>query len=696
MTIKSQTQRGTAGRRFFILLCVCVLFAALGLLVYVLCPRPITPAVATTSISTPVFTPSPSPPTPAPAMVSLQPSSTAAPPATLPPPATPTATPTLLPGQFTRLNLLSAEQPNRDLDDLARRFHPERVIPASAPIATPRHFNLGDTDTFWVFDTNVEPPLKFQITARLVYLTDHAYWWKEDGFTIPPADIAASAQKFETQTYPVNHRVFGEEALPGIDGDPRLHILLGNIPGVAGYFSSSNQYRQAVVDYSNQREMFFLNLNNLTPGTDSFDGVLAHEFQHMIHWRADPDEAGWVNEGLSELAEFVNGYGLSIFTRPYQDQPDTQLTTWGRELETQRLNYGASFLFILYLYDQLGEQAIRELVAQPANDIAGIERILQQRGVTRTFDQLFADFVVAKYLNDPALANGQWGFASAQGNLGPARLEKTYSQFPVSETATVNQYGADYLEITGSGPLTLTFTGATTNALIANQAHSGSYQWYSNRGDNNDFTLTRPFDLRGLTGATLNFWAWYDLEPDWDYAYVAVSVDQGQTWRALPATDTVNTNPVGNAYGPAFTGVSGRPAQWLEQTVDLSAYAGQEILLRFECIMDDAVNFPGFAVDDIAIPELGYFDSAETSDGGWTARGFLRTDNILPQRFTVAVIEFDPAGRPAVTALALNENNAGSYRLEMPGRQAVLAVSAQSPVTTNPAQYSYALVAGEP
>lgn len=691
MKTNPQAQQGTAGKLFWAILCVCGFLLALAGGAYLLrrqwpAPIPFTPTanpvLTSTSAPAPVstFTPFPAEPSP---------------PATIPAPA-PTATPTLPPGEFTRLNLLSAEQPNRDLDDLARRFHPERIVSSPASTPSPRHFSLGDTDTFWVFDTNVEPPIKFQITARLAHLTDHAYWWVEEGFTVQEADIAASAQKFETQTYPVNHSLFGTEAIPGIDGDPRLHILMGRIPGVAGYFSASNQYRREVVDYSNQREMFLLDLNSLAPGTNSFDGVLAHEFQHMIHWQADANEEGWVNEGLSELAEFANGYGLSVFARPYLDQPDTQLTTWGRDLETQRLNYGASFLFILYLYDQLGEQAVRDLVAQPANGIAGIEQILQQYGANRTFDQFFADFVVAKYLNDPALANGRWGYVSPGAEFPSARLEKTHQQFPVTETAIVNQYGADYLEIIGSGPLTLTFSGIVTNALLNNQAHSGSYQWYSNRGDSSDFTLTRPFDLRGLTGgATLNFWAWYDLETDWDYAYVAVSTDQGQTWQALPATDTVDTNPVGNAYGPGFTGVSGQPAQWLEQTVDLSAYAGQEILLRFECVMDDAVNLPGFAIDDIAIPELGYFDGAESGEGSWTTRGFLRTDNVLPQRFTVTVIEFDAAGQPSVAAMSLDEQNTGRYRLGLPANRAVVAISAHAPVTTNPAQYHYTLVAAE-
>src|SRR5947209_18084687 len=41
-------------------------------------------------------------------------------------------------------------------------------------------------------------------------------------------------------------------------------------------------------------------------------------------------------------------------------------------------------------------------------------------------------------------------------------------------------------------------------------------------------------------------------------------------------------------------------------------------------VTDAALDFDGFAVDDIAIPEIGFTDDAE-QDGGWTANGFLRS-----------------------------------------------------------------------
>ncbi len=617
---------------------------------------------------------------------------TPAPEKTLPPLTTATpqpAVPTSEKVDAIRL-LTQIELPNRDLNDLARRF--KGALPATPVAAVVKPFAPGNTDTFWVLDSSVEPPRQFQITTTLQYITDHSYWWVQDGFALSEADIAASAQEFEDNIYPANRQFFGSEWSPGVDNDVRVHIVMGNVPGVAGYYAAANEYSRAAVPYSNQREMFLINLKAIQPGQTQFNSVLAHEFQHMIHWNLDPNEDSWMNEGLSELAKFLTGYGQSSFLPTYLQNPDLQLTSWGQEDYERRANYGASFLFALYLYDKLGAKMIHRLVEQPENGIVGIEKTLQALGYESSFDQLFANFLIANYLNDPSLAEGQWGYSLDGINLPAPKLTESHADFPVETEGKVQQYGVDYIELTFNAPLSIRFSGPITASLLNNKAHSGTYQWYGNRGDNSDTTLTRLFDLRPLKEATLEFWTWYDIEPDWDYAYVAVSTNGGVNWDILPATSTVNTNPSGNAYGPGFTGASG---EWVQETVDLSPYAGQEILLRFEYITDDAVNHPGFAVDNISIPQLGYMDDVEQGNGEWQAEGFFRTDNILPQRFTVQLIEFDGDGKAKISQMQLDENNTGQYTLdtseETTSSRAILVISAQAPLTTEAARYSYSI-----
>jgi hypothetical protein len=58
---------------------------------------------------------------------------------------------------------------------------------------------------------------------------------------------------------------------------------------------------------SNEREMIYVTSSYLND-LELFGQLLSHEYQHMIHWNHDLSEATWVNEGLSLLAEEVNGY----------------------------------------------------------------------------------------------------------------------------------------------------------------------------------------------------------------------------------------------------------------------------------------------------------------------------------------------------------------------------------------------------
>jgi len=617
---------------------------------------------------------------------------------TLVPPAdrsTPQSTPTFR----TEQSLIQATLPNRDLNDLALRFtHPQPGDPARQ-VTVRNNFSLGDTDQFWVDDFNVQPPKPFLITASVTYLTDHAYWWVQEGYNLSEAELMASATKFETETYPTTRAYFGSEWSPGIDNDERIHILLGHIPGVGGYYASANEYTRLADEYSNQREIFLINLDALKPGSDHFDSVLTHEFQHMIHWNQDPNEDTWLNEGLSELAQYVNGYGLSNLTNSYLNNPDTQLTAWELEPQSTGVHYGYGFLFAAYFLDQFGQEAVTQLVAQPANGITGVERTLHDLGVPTRFDDLFADFIIANYLNDPDLNEGRWGYTLSGFNLPRPSIAIQHDTFPVERTETVHQYGVDYIEIAGNQllsptDLTINFSGDVTTTLLSNQAHSGRYQWYSNRGDSIDSTLTHEFDLRNLTQATLKFWAWYDIEAGWDFAYVTVSTDQGQTWQVLPATTSTSIYEDGRAYGPAFTGKSGHSSQWVEETVDLSSFAGQMIRLRFEYITDDAINHPGFAIDNIRIPELGYTDDAEIGSTGWVAEGFIRIDNILPQHFIVQIITFDAEGEVTVGRMQLDPGNQGVYSLAGMAQEiqrAILVISGQSPVTTTLAHYRYTI-----
>ena len=168
---------------------------------------------------------------------------------------------------------------------------------------------------------------------------------------------------------------------------------------VSGYFDSENESGGGL--NSNYRHMIYLDSNPGQPGTETFYGTLAHEFQHFIHFDKDPQEDTWVNEGLSGLARFLCGYGHpSSHVNAFSDAPGTSLTFW----EDSLANYGAAYLFMLYLEEHHGGAAtIKNIVAHRGRGIAGINGALQQSGQSVSVNDIFKNWVIANYLNHPSL-----------------------------------------------------------------------------------------------------------------------------------------------------------------------------------------------------------------------------------------------------------------------------------------------------
>ncbi len=622
--------------------------------------------------------------------------STAPAPETAAPPATPEPAAAASPGPGgpdAEIAEVRVEMPARDLRELALRLRPGVTDIPIVVNATPPAYREGDAIEFWVSNNDTMEHRK--ITAILRYVNDRVNVWVEQGVNLNRNDLKKSADRFATKTYPTNREFFGSEWTPGVDNDVRLNILHARDLGrnVAGYYSSADEFSNLVNPYSNEKEMFYISADSdsARPNTPFYDGTLAHEFQHMIHWYHDRNEDSWVNEGMSELAGFLNGFDPGGFDIAYSEQPDTQLTTWADPAEGNAEHYGASYLFVSYFLDRFGEDLTKAVVASPRNGAAGFDEALEAAGRSERFDDVFADWLIANYVDQPDFRDGRYGYKEIDP-YAPVTMED-YRRYPVSGKAQVSQYGADYIRLRGGQPVTVEFEGQSQVKLVDAQTR-GLYSWWSNRGDDADATLTGAFDLRGVSAATLNFSIWYDIEEGWDYAYVEVSTDGGKRWQILPARTTTEENPVGNAFGPGWTGVSGGGSapRWIEEQVDLTPFAGQEVLIRFEYVTDDAVNEPGVLLDDIAIPELGYAYDGETGAAGWQAEGWILTDNTLPQRWLVQLLEIGQ-GEIVVQRMEIGADGRGRLTTrDLKGLQeAVLVISALTPVTTEPASYNYAL-----
>src|SRR4029453_8307301 len=72
-----------------------------------------------------------------------------------------------------------------------------------------------------------------------------------------------------------------------------------------------------------------------------------------------------------------------------------------------------------------------------------------------------------------------------------------------------------------------------------------------------------------------------------------VSTDGGATYTPIAGDKTV--------AGPLGPAINGTPTGFEPHTYDLSAYAGQTILLGFRYVSDGGVNEGGWLIDDITV-----------------------------------------------------------------------------------------------
>jgi len=572
-----------------------------------------------------------------------------------------------------------------------------------SPVAqtTPLNLEKGETKDFWV--TNMSDERNYSVTAELRYLGPYVLIYAEKGSQVDQTALEEAANHFETQIYSRTRSLFGSEWQPGVDGDSRIVILnttkIGG--GVIGYFSSRDSVPKKVNRFSNEHEMFYMNTGSLKLNDRAYLDILAHEFQHMIHWNEQRRSATWFNEGCATLSEDLNGFGGNNFTNSYLSNPNTQLTSWASEPGISGPHYGAANLFLRYFYAHYADkQGLKPLIrADAGNDLQAFVEIVQKKHPDlKDFGDLYSAWAIANLLNDPEIAAGRYSYEAGEGREAfavPQPGQKiTPTELNLGETkANIAQFGTAYFDLP-MGPLNLSFTGGLTVNLVGALPH-GQYAWWSGRNDNSVGTLTRAFNLFGLKSATLQFATWYELEKDYDYAFVTISTDNGANWETLRGQTTTNANPQDANYGNGLNGVSGAPGkkteagirgQWLTEKMDLSPYVGQQILVRFWQINDEGFDAPGLLLDDLEIPELGYTDDVEKGPEEWQAGGFLRVKGVLPQLWQIRLLRKRLNGSLKIESLTPDEEGKVTAELQN-GEKGTLIITGATPYTTELANY---------
>ena len=612
--------------------------------------------------------------------------------------ATPVAAPTVVVAtlspeaerEATARELLETHPPPSDDLRLAVAYRGVDPLVAAATPPWPGALEAGAVETFHVH--NGDSITTSAISAELVAVGEHAYFWFDlnDDYSRPADDdVTDAAAAFDT-IYETVYAIFGVTEPPG----GRVHVVnasasalcddAGNC-GLRGYFSDIDLLPLAVNPDSNERPMFVMNANAFDEG--SYLDTLAHELRHMLGSGYDTGEEDWFIEGAATMTQDLVGSSDEPGARGslFLQQTDQQLNSWPEQNTIP--HYGQGYLVQRFLYDRLGATLYHEYTMNQATGLAAVDAVAAGAGRGETGEALWLDWLVAMAVHDNPDVPERYRW------LGPA-LERVVTEpigrLPATFDTTVHQYAADYYELPDGEALRLDFAGAPTVALLGGQT-AGNHIWYAHRANQSNPRLTRAVDLRDVAAATLTYRIYTDIERGYDFAYVSVSTDGGERWQPLTAANMQGLDPADDPSGSALAGrfYSGRTQAWVDESIDLTPFAGQEILLRFEYVTDLLVTFGGLALDDIAIAEIGFHDDAETLAAGWTAEGFTRATPDVPQRWHVQLVTFDDDDQPTVTLLPVDGE--GRARVDLTAgrgvRRPLLIVAATAAETLQTAAY---------
>lgn len=442
---------------------------------------------------------------------------------------------------------------------------------------------------------------------------------------------------------------------------------------VAGFFWSS-------INQIFDRNMIFVDtydwVNRLGPDALHpylYEGTVAHELEHLIHNDHDADEDSWVDEGMADLSEFLNGFGHPdshvVYYLAYHRTP---LTVWGGGLES----YGASYLFQLYLLENFGAKGssyptgwdntwTRTEIDQPANSITGVEA-----ASGADFNTLYDAWILANYLDRPGLpgpggyplgyhdidlnpfvsrAYSPWSIvrgideiygSTHHGNLPVSRYYGGYQSGTVEYPAgALAPYAPLYGLYKGIQPtMNITLRGDAASGVAP---HDGVYEAAS--GGSN-MLIDRMLQLNTPVGGSLTFWTWFDIEEEWDYGFVEASTNGGVTWAPLsgsitrtsfnPNNSTAWANSLVGGQASTDAAITGSSNGWVQATFNLPA--ADNVLVRFSYYTDEATVGQGWFIDQIS--SNGFLDSFEGGAGNWNLGGWQWTTGLFDNDWLAAYI----------------------------------------------------------
>lgn len=211
-------------------------------------------------------------------------------------------------------------------------------------------------------------------------------------------------------------------------------------------------------------------------------------------------------------------------------------------------------------------------------------------------------------LDGPAIAGDSYLLTWSTPSPQPDNLAVAYELRELSGLSTGDDDFGDTSNWGGAG---------ASFVLSSSRSASAPTSFYGGTGHNRNAISELAQPVAAMAGQSISFQTWYDIESNWDYAYVEISTD-GQAWSSIAGNITTTSDPNGNNDGHGITGSSGG---WITADFPLDDWAGQDLLVRLRYETDQGVLEEGIYVDDFS--PIRSFASEIVLDDAITGENYL-------------------------------------------------------------------------
>lgn len=436
-------------------------------------------------------------------------------------------------GRFRQL-----ERRSLRLDDPARRLAVSRYLAESrvhAAVVAAALPAVGDTLTFNVPDATASNACTSYTTVKAVVeaVGTHGIIVQDTaapsgGFTA--SDFASISTEFDNQIYDTDTLHFGGPS--DIDGNGHVYLLFtpqvnkatkrGSTSILEGFFFGGDLFPPSQCAESNQAELFYLlvpdpnavfsDARTLTDVRQSIRGTVAHEFQHMINLGVRiaenaPDEATWMNEGLSHFAEELVGraedgytdtqklaisdvadapsydnfnafYGQNLARfREWLKKPGT-LGATSSHADTSLAVRGAAWALLRWSADHYASTTVAAFThALVAGPDTGVANLVARTGVP--FDSLMAGWAVANYTSDAGIAGLATRYTYTSWNLRSVEAAVNQGVFPLAPLALAVNTGYSRATASAAADYFLVSLGSASSVLVGEVSVTGAPVTYT-------------------------------------------------------------------------------------------------------------------------------------------------------------------------------------------------------------------------